>query len=103
MTGASLHPLDRPDVAPLSISGRLRSQLVYFMAADGSPGVPRLGEDEFFFRTDEVAGWLDDGVLSLISPLDTGHATEVELSEEQEALLHWLQTQGVQHVRVVER
>jgi hypothetical protein len=102
MTGASIHPLDQPAVPPLPISGRLRSQLVYFMAAGGSPGVPPLKEGEFFFKADEVAGWIDDGVLSLISPLDTGHATEVELSEEQEALLNWLQTHRVQHVRVVE-
>ena len=35
----------------------------------------------------------------LVSPLDSANATEVELTEEQEALLAWLQKNDVQHVR----
>ena len=64
--------------------------------------MPPLGEGEYFFAAAEVAKWLDDGVLYLVSPLDTENMTEVELSEEQEALLGWLKDQGVQHARVVE-
>jgi len=43
-----------------------------------------------------------EGVFLLVSPLDTDNMTEVELSEEQEALLSWLDRNNVQHVRVVE-
>jgi hypothetical protein len=43
---------------------------------------------------------MDEGVFFLVSPLDTANMTEVELSEEQEVLLHWLQAQRVQHVRL---
>jgi hypothetical protein len=76
--------------------------LVYFMTPAGSPGVPDLAEDEFWIARDHVAKWLDEGVFYLVSPLDSANATEVELSEEQEALLGWLAKHGIQHVRVVE-
>jgi hypothetical protein len=98
-----LAPLDRPEVAPLPISLRLRNQLVYFMSARDTPGIPSLGDDDFWFDAGEVAKWVDEGVFYLVSPLDTENMTEVELTEEQEALLAWLHSRQVQHVRLEER
>jgi hypothetical protein len=100
MSAARLLPLDRPDIPPLLISARLRGQLVYFMTPPGTAGLPALREDEFWFARDEVSRWLDEGVIRLVSPLDSANATEVELSDEQEVLLAWLQRNQVQHVRV---
>ncbi len=97
-----LHPLDHPEVTPQVISPRLRSQLVYFMAAPGQAGVPELAEGEFWFDKAEVATWVKEGVFYLISPLDTANQTEVELTEEQEVLLNWLYRNQVEHVRVNE-
>ncbi|MHC5541589.1 hypothetical protein ACYOEI_25485 [Singulisphaera rosea] len=102
MARPELIPLDRPEVAPRAISPRLRSQLVYFMSSEGAPGVPPLGENEFWFATNEVDKWVEDGVIYLVSPLDTANMTEVELSEEQESFLGWLKDKGVQHVRLAE-
>jgi hypothetical protein len=101
MVAAKLLPIDRDDVAPLAISERLRGQLVYFMTPPGTPGIPALEEDEFWIARDEVAKWLDDGVFYLVSPLDSANATEVELTEEQESLLTWLQKHAIQHVRLL--
>src|SRR5579884_2525278 len=101
MPAPRVEPLDRPDVAPLTITPRLRGQLVYFMTPPGTPGIPALQEDEYWIARDEVARWLDEGVFYLVSPLDSANATEVELTEEQESFLGWLQRNGVQHVRVV--
>ena len=95
-------PLDRPGVAPRAISPRLRSQLVYFTSPAGAEGAPALGENEYWFATADVARWLVDGVFHLVSPLDTANMTEVELTEEQESLLQWLQDERVRHVRVRE-
>jgi hypothetical protein len=100
MSAPRLVPIDRPGVAPLAISTRLRGQLVYFMTPAGSEGLPELGEDEYWFARDEVSSWLDEGVIAVVSPLDSANATEVELSEEQEAVLSWLREHDVQHVRV---
>ena len=95
-------PINRQGVSPRELTSRFRSQLVYFMSSNGEPGVPALGEGEFWFATDQVAQWLDDGVFYLVSPLDTANMTEVELTEEQEDFLQWLSTNQVQHVRIVE-
>lgn len=100
MSQPVLVPLDRPEAGRRPISSRLRTQLVYFMSASDAPGRPPLGENEYWFDADEVAHWLDEGVFHLVSPLDTANMTEVELTEEQESLLNWLQDQGVRHVRV---
>ena len=81
---------------------RLRGQLVYFMTPPGSAGVPLLGENEYWLARDEVVRWLTEGVFYLVSPLDSANATEVELTEEQESLLTWLDKHGIQHVRLVE-
>jgi hypothetical protein len=97
-----LVPIDCPDAGKRAISPRLRAQLVYFMSDPGGPGVPALGENEYWFAAEDVARWIDEGVFYLVSPLDTANMTEVELTEEQEAMLQWLRQNGVQHVRVLE-
>ncbi|HEX8203469.1 MAG TPA: hypothetical protein VF590_23535 [Isosphaeraceae bacterium] len=101
MARLALVAVDQPGLAPLPISPRLRSQLNYFMTPADAPGLPALGEAEFWIAAEEVARWLDEGVIALVSPLDTANMTEVELSEEQETLLQWLHDHDVQHVRVV--
>lgn len=98
-----LVPIDRPEVAPRPITERLRNQLVYFMTARDTPGLPDLAEHDYYFAPSEVATWADEGVFLLVSPLDTDSMTEVELSEEQEAFLQWLQDNQVSHVRLEER
>jgi hypothetical protein len=102
MSQISLVPLDHPNVKPLAISLRMRGQLVYFMAAPEAAGMPALGENEYWFARDEVRKWLDDGVFYLVSPLDSANMTEVELTEEQETMLNWLDKNQVKHVRVNE-
>ncbi len=97
-----LQPIDRPEVPPRPITTRLRGQLVYFIASPSDPGVPPLGENEYFFTAAEIAKWLDEGVFYLVSPLDTANMTEVEITEEQEDLFGWLQSNKVQHIRVIE-
>jgi len=102
MARPSLHPIGRPDVAPLSISSRFRSQIVYFAAPPDAAGLPPMAEGEIFFREGEVERWLDDGVLLLVSPLDTDNMTEVELEEEQETVLNWVKSNNAWHVRISE-
>ncbi len=102
MSQLKLIAIDHPELPALPISARLRSQLVYFMTPSDTPGIPALGESEYWLAGSDVSRWLSDGVLMLVSPLDTENMTEVELSEEQEVLLGWLDKHQVQHIRVVE-
>ena len=101
MSQIMLVAVDRPEAGSLSISERLSAQLVYFMTPANSPGVPALAENEFWIARSDVVKWLTDGVLYVVSPLDSENVAEVELSEEQEIMLAWLDMKGVQHVRVV--
>lgn len=100
MAHPRLVPIDRPEVAPLAITTRLRSQLVYFMTSPDTAGLPPIGRDEFWFAREEVERALDEGVILLVSPLDSDNFTEVELSDEQETLLEWLKQNEIQHFRV---
>jgi hypothetical protein len=102
MSQVKIVSVDHPETPSLLISERLRSQLVYFMTLAESPGVPPLGENEYWIAGNEVTRWLMEGVFFLVSPLDTENMTEVELTEEQEAFLNWLARNRIQHIRVVE-
>ena len=102
MSQTLLVSVDHPEVKPLPISPRLRTQLVYFMSSPNSDGVPPLGDGEYWIARHDVTEWLMQGIFYLVSPLDSGNVTDVELSEEQEAMLSWLDKYHVQHVRVVE-
>ena len=82
------------DLDPLAVADRLLHRLAE------REGTPSLGEDEYWFDPSEVSRWLDDGVFYLVSPLDTANMTEVELTEEQEEFLGWLNAKGVAHVRI---
>ena len=90
----------RPEVPAFSLSTRLRSQFVYFASPPDASGIPALGENEFHFPLSETRTWHDEGVIFLVSPLDTANKTEVELTDEQEDLMAWLVKHGVEHVRV---
>jgi len=102
MAQPRLIALDHPNLAPFRLSDRLRSQLVYFQAGPDAREMPKLGENEYWFDRDEVTRWVMDGVFYLVSPLDTEKATEVELTEDQDALLTWLEFNHVRHVRLEE-
>jgi hypothetical protein len=97
-----LASVDRPGTPPLPLSPRLRSQLVYFMTPPDTRGLPEIGEDEYWISRADVTKWIVEGVIDLISPLDTEKISEVELTEEQETLLDWLDRYQTQHVRVIE-
>jgi hypothetical protein len=71
------------------------------MTPAGVGGTPNLPAGEYWIRLDDARRWLDEGVVQVISPLDSGHSTEFELTEEQENWLRWLVDNEVQHVRVV--
>ena len=96
----AVHAVGRPDLPAIAMPERFRTDIAYFMTAPGEPGVPPLGKDEYYVRLDDARRWLDEGVLYLVSPLDSQNQTEVEISEEQEDWLRWMVKHGVQHIRL---
>jgi hypothetical protein len=70
------------------------------MTPPGERGAPKLPAGEYWIDLEDARRWLDEGVMLLVSPLDSENRAEVELTEEQEAWLEWLLTHNVQHVRL---
>lgn len=95
-----VYAVDRPETAPLRMSDRFRTEIAYFMSTPDEPGVPKLGDHEYWIDSAHVATWLDEGIFRLVSPLDSASRAEIELSEEQEAWLEWMQAHGIQRVRL---
>lgn len=92
--------VERTDLPPFMISDRFRHEITYFMALPGEEGVPALASGEYWVRLHDARQWLDDGVFRLVSPLDSENRTEIELSEEQEAWLEWMVTNGIERIRI---
>ena len=90
----------RPDLPPFAMPDRFRHDITYFMSIPGELGVPQLPSGEYWVRLDDARRWLDDGVLRIVSPLDSENQTEVEITEEQEDWLRWIVENGVEHLRI---
>jgi hypothetical protein len=95
-----VYAVERPDLAPFEMPARFAHDIAYFMTPPGERGAPRLPAGEYWVDKLEAARWLADGVLTLVSPLDSENQTEVEISEEQERWLEWMVANGIQHVRL---
>lgn len=95
-----VYAVDRPELPPFSVSDRFRHEIAYFMSVPGKPGTPALGEGEYWVSLEDARDWLESGVISLVSPLDSEHRTEVELSEEHEAWLEWMLEHQVERIRL---
>jgi hypothetical protein len=96
----TVYAVNRPELPPLRMPDRFRTDIAYFMTAPGEAGVPPVAEGEYWVRLADARCWLDEGVLSLVSPLDSQNKTEVEISEEQEDWLRWMVENEVQHIRL---
>ena len=77
-----VYAVDRPELAPLEMPARFAHDVAYFMTPPGEQGVPKLPAGEYWIRKDEAERWLTEGVLTLISPLDSENQADVEISEE---------------------
>lgn len=93
-----VYAVGRDDLPPFEMPKRFRHEITYFMSVN--PGESGLPEGEYRVSLEDARRWLDDQVFELISPLDSEHPTEIELSEEQEAWLEWMVANQVEHVRL---
>ena len=95
-----VYAVDRPELAPLEMPSRFKHDIAYFMTPAGERGAPALAEGEYWIDPADVRRWLDEGVLRLVSPLDSENQAEVEIDEDQEAWLEWLAVHDVRRVRL---
>ena len=95
-----VYAVNRPELDPFPMPDRFRHEITYFMTISGEGGIPKLPAGEYWIRMDDAKTALEDGVVRIVSPLDSSSRAEIELSEEQEAWLEWMVHSGVEHVRL---
>lgn len=95
-----VYAVGRPDVPPLRMPDRFRTEIAYFMALPGEGQVPHLAPGEYWVRAADALRWLEQGEISVVSPLDSTARAQIELREEHEQFLEWLTASGVEHIRL---
>jgi hypothetical protein len=95
-----VYAVGKPEVPPYEMSARFRTDIAYFMTPAGVGEAPKLPAGEYWIDLDDARRWLEQGGVEVISPLDSLHATEFELTDEQESWLGWLVEHEIQHVRL---
>jgi len=97
----SVIAVDQGNVPACSMPTRFRHDVTYFATPPGVQDAPaKLPSGEYWIRGADAARILDEGVITIVSPLDSASRTEIEITEEQERWLEWLVKHGVQHVRI---
>lgn len=97
----SVFAVDQSQVPACAMPDRFRHDVTYFATPPGVQDAPaKLPQGEYWIRRDDAARILDEGVITIVSPLDSDSRTEIEITEEQERWLEWLVKHGVQHVRI---
>src|SRR5262249_18432226 len=95
-------PVDRSEIITITMPDRFRHDVTYFATPAGIQDAPAtLAEREYWIRRDDARRILDDGVITIVSPLDSASRTEIEITEEQEQFLEWLLEHEIQHVRLM--
>jgi hypothetical protein len=89
---------NRPDVPPIEMPERFRTEIVYFAAASDAAPPPPLASGEYYVPQASAAEFLDTLVIEIISPLAAASA-EVDVSEDQERWLRWMLDHGIERVR----
>jgi len=56
--------VNRPEVPPLRMPERFRTDVAYFMTPPGEHGVEKMPQREYWIRLDDARTWLADGVVS---------------------------------------
>ena len=95
-----VYAVDRADLAPAGDAGSIQAR--HRLLHDSARRARRRNcpPASFGSTCEEAKRWLDEGVLTLVSPLDSENQAEAEISEEQERWLEWMVANGVEHVRL---
>lgn len=91
----------KPDLPPFEMPDRFRHDVTYFCTPAGDEGAPaKLGSHEYWVRLEDSRTIYDDGVIRIVSPLDSATTAELEITDEQEAWLEWMIEHEVEHIRL---
>lgn len=89
-----------PAIVPCEMPARFRHDVTYFVSHPSNLGKPALPPGEYYLRLEDARRILDDGVVTIVSPLDSASQTELEITEDQERWLEWVIRNNVDHIRL---
>jgi hypothetical protein len=96
-----VYAVEKPELPPFEMPARFKHDITYFCTQAGEQGVPvTIPEGEWWVRREDAQRLYDEGVIRIVSPLDSANTVEVEISEDQEAWLNWLIQYEIEHVRL---
>ena len=96
-----VYAVEKPELPPFEMPTRFRHDITYFVTRAGEQGVPEtIATVEWWVRREDAKRLYDEGVVRIVSPLDSANSVEVEITEEQEAWLKWLIHHEIEHLRL---
>jgi hypothetical protein len=96
-----VYAAEKPELPPFEMPARFKHDSTYFVTRCGEQGVPgTIAQGEWWVRREDAQRLYDDGVIRIVSPLDSAYSVEVDITEEQEAWLKWIIQHEVEHVRL---
>ena len=93
----------RSEVPPHSMPDRFRHEITYFAIQTGTAQQPALPRQQFIVPLADSQSILEEGVLRLVSPLDSQNRAEIELSEELEEWLEWMVRHQIELIELVSK
>ena len=96
-----VYAVEKPELPPFEMPARFKHDITYFVTQAGEQGVPEtIAQGEWWVRREDAQRLYDEGVIRIVSPLDSANSVEVEITEEQEAWLKWMIQHEIEHVRL---
>jgi hypothetical protein len=100
MMSTFVYAVDIPGLPPFEMPTRINHDIIYFATPAGDAGAPQMLErGHWWVRREDALRIYEDGVVRIVSPLDSSTTAELEITEEQEALLKWLNQHHIEHLR----
>jgi hypothetical protein len=96
-----VYAIEKPQLPPFEMPARFKRDIIYFVSRAGEQGVPNcIAEGERWVRLEDARRIYDEGVIRIVSPLDSANTAEFEITEAQEAWLHWMIQHEIEHLRL---
>ena len=96
-----VYAVEKPQLPPFEMPARFKHDITYFVTPAGEQGVPEtIAAGEWWVRQEDAQRVYDEGVIRIVSPLDSATTAELEITEEQEAWLEWMIQHEIEHLRL---
>ena len=96
-----VYAVEKPELPPFEMPARFKHDIIYFVTPAGEQGAPdTIAAGEWWVRRQDALRIYEEGVVRIVSPLDSATTSELEMTEEQEAWLKWMIQHEIEHLRL---